>query len=511
MSIFIRQALLLLTSLLLFYSLIWHEANKDVLQVVFLSAFSWGLIITITQIMILFVFVKIRLFKTSIAFASIFLTGNFIFYVEGFSRDFLQASIAEQLLLTALFYVLSLLIFVSIRKDKKTYYGLQAIIIMGCLASLFWKDTTTTEAKHSDEVSQKLKVWKEIKLVKKPNIFVFIYDSLIPRKTAKMFLDYDPEYYESVEKHKGLIFENSFTQRVPTRPSLKAFMSLGDSNYKQGMITGKYDSPLAALFRNNGYSVITGTRQGYAMTRRGDAMVEQANYVDAYHYDKQERFSVSPFCLNLPKKGIFAYIERFYYFCSNSIKYLDTKQTRNGWPRQVLNITDAILKIEKPTISILYLYYPIGHTSADYNVNDLKMRDDYLKYFKNGSRFAAQHMEKLIDKITSKYPDSLILIWGDHGTFSGAGGYKNKAMEVLDRHQVFTALIGNKNICVQPEYLNDSDSEITSPAKVMLSIIRCLADEENIPNLSIGGREDHFHWVEKKYGIRIEDIVTIEQ
>ncbi len=123
MSYFIRQAFTLFTSLLLFYSLILHEANKDVLKVVYFSAFSWGLFITAIQIMILFILAKIKLLKTSIVFASMFLTANFVLYVEGFSRDFLQASFAQQLLLIAILYTLSLLIFVSMKKDKKTYYG----------------------------------------------------------------------------------------------------------------------------------------------------------------------------------------------------------------------------------------------------------------------------------------------------------------------------------------------------------------------------------------------------
>jgi hypothetical protein len=506
-SYFVRQTLLLLSSIILFYSLIWHQANKEVLQSVYYSAFGYGLFCTAVQILILFVLTKKKLYKTSILLVSIFITFNFIFYVESFSKEFIQSSLEVQIIFICLLQILSVFIIALIHKNTKAYYFIQSFIVVGFLVSIYSNSTNITGIKYGDVLNKKLESWKEIKFINKPNIYVVIYDSLIPKKTSIMFLEHEPEYYEIVNKYDGLIFENSFTQRIPTRPSLKMFMGLGSDDYDYGMITGLYDSPISTLFRNNDYSIITGTRQGYGIAAKNGAA--GGDYVDKYFYDNQERFSVSPICLNLPRNGIFSYVERFYFFCSTFKKVFEmSDQTREGWPLQVLRIIDDISKKETPIISILYLFDPIGHTSVEYNVNNAIMKDEYLKYFKNGASYAAQHLDKLITQIISNDPESFILIWGDHGTFAGEGGYKNSQMEILDRYQVFTALIGDKNICAQPEYFNDSGLEVTSPVKVMRSIISCISEEKTIDKSLFDDRENHFFEVFKKYGVRIKDIVN---
>ena len=95
-------------------------------------------------------------------------------------------------------------------------------------------------------------------------------------------------------------------------------MGLGNDDLPYGMINGQHDSPLASIFRNNGYKITTGTRQGYEIDQsyKSPKLQGSKSYIDEYHYDKQELFKASPMCINIPKSGVFSNFERFYYFCS---------------------------------------------------------------------------------------------------------------------------------------------------------------------------------------------------
>jgi hypothetical protein len=283
-------------------------------------------------------------------------------------------------------------------------------------------------------------------------------------------------------------------------------MGLGDDSLPYGMITGLYDSPLARIFRQNGYFVQIGTRQGYALsdkllTERGPS---KNKYIDRYFYDSDEMFSASPVCISSPSTGVFNAISRYYWFCQLASLMLQPKQQGlYSWPKKTLAEASR-LPSDRPVLTITYLYYPIGHTHADYEYNNLLMRESYRNYFNKASTYLTTHFQQYMTILQSRPSDAFVIVLGDHGTYAKQGNYKTNAEEVIDKYNVFTAVLKIGEPCHRISVPNGSLSAATSPTKQIVSIINCLKKDTDPPLLYQG---DHSEEISRVYGVTLEDIL----
>ncbi len=472
-SIVLFSGLILIVTQLFFLSLLWQNANDEMLKIVIASAYLYSLLIIIIQILLIYFISKLEQQYFTLIILAFILTLNLVFFVEGFNENFLKNLFFTQLFFILIIFLLSLIMLIMMFKNLVVCYSCIVILLISTLIIIIFRDNPIDD---KDVINSKLNdKLLGIKFDKKPDLFVLIYDSMISKKSAQQFLNVSPKYYNILRGGNIKVYKNSFVERIPTRPSLKVFMGLGNDELPYGMINGQKDSPLASIFRNNGYKIIIGTRQGYEINTsyKSAQLQNEKNFIDEYYYDKQEMYKASPICINIPKSGFFLKFERFYYFCSLFSWIFDKDQTLEGWPVQVKKIINRTHSIKEPTLTILYLYHPIGHTGLDYDAKNKKQKNNYRDYFIQSSEFLSSHLEEISNNIFSANKESFLLVFGDHGTFSGKGNYKDKYNEVLDKYGVFTALFGNEINCVSPELLED-ENRITSPTRVMISLIDCL-------------------------------------
>ena len=227
----------------------------------------------------------------------------------------------------------------------------------------------------------------------KPDIHILIYDSMVPKRPSLNAFGEVPQYYDTFAKQEMLIYENSFVERVPTRPSLK-FLALGDGNYPYEIIVGQSDSPLAKIFRQNGYDIRVGTRQGYSLARTAmranKGATKSDSFFQEYYYDDTAIFSSSPVCVSEIASGVFGYLKQHFWFCDLASRILQDSRELHGWPNKVLDKLRS-LGTETPLLTLNYIYYPIGHTYADYNYTNQADRESYRAYFKEASQYLSEH------------------------------------------------------------------------------------------------------------------------
>ena len=61
-----------------------------------------------------------------------------------------------------------------------------------------------------------------------------------------------------------------------------------------------------------------------------------------------------------------------------------------AWPRKVLFKLKS-LGSDRPALTLNYLYYPIGHTHADYDYKNEAARKSYEAYVNKASQYLSKH------------------------------------------------------------------------------------------------------------------------
>ena len=309
---------------------------------------------------------------------------------------------------------------------------------------------------------------KFVEFEKKPNVYIVLFDSLVPTSLMKKNLGAEKAAYHDVLEEHFLKFENFFVERVPSRPSLNRLLALDGKYYDKlnkakgnlqfRMFQGFAPSPLFQVFKANGYETNTLYNSRYFGKAQGP-------YIDNYLVNRD--FGACEFIeRNLKKYTLFG-------ICNFGTKYQPVPPV----DFLISNMAEG-LKRETPQIIVSYIYSP-GHTEKSYDHNDQQKRQNYLDEYLKNSNETADSLNKIITFLKKNDPSAILYLSGDHGPWQSRRVKYEDDPEffIQDRHAVFGGIFPKGN-CTE-SFSKPYTENFMTISQGSHMIIRCLTGGEN--------------------------------
>ncbi|MCF8493393.1 MAG: DUF2298 domain-containing protein [Sphingomonadaceae bacterium] len=340
--------------------------------------------------------------------------------------------------------------------------------------------------------ANQLAKWSAVRFEQRPNVHLISFDSMIPQSLAEKFLNVSNLPYVDAIHRAGnnRIIPNSFVARQGSWSVLNSVVTLDDKENFPGdeYLNGIKAGSLYEVFKANGYKIAT----GYA----GIYFGKHGQYLDQYDY--QDGLSAYRVALcKFQARLAFGWQVGHFGFCE-FLRQRDVRRQRDvglddlwlNWPRLV---EEAMPKRnEAPQLTLHYIYTPIGHTDANHRTGDQTLFASYRDRFTEGAARAGEVVYSIIERVRKDDPQSVIYIFGDHGTWlSRTISYdENPEFFVQDRYGVFAALPKTANKCSSPD-LTVYAKTYNTVGRTIASIIRCLAERPSEVDLAVNFIDDY--------------------
>ena len=304
-----------------------------------------------------------------------------------------------------------------------------------------------------------------------PNVYFLSFDALIPTDVVDFFLHLpEPAYSVYLKEHGFREVKNSFAVSVPTRPSLNTIAAV-DTNYCDrlgeeclGLVIGKHPSPLYTVFKKNGYETVFANHSNYFGNKRGP-------YLDRYIVEKFE------VCRYIPENWAFlgyCWLEK--HFSLNLLFKII-------YPGQSAESLIAKGIKTSPHFFMTYIFSPT-HVPRKYDTYNPTHFKYYRRVFQNNQIETVRLIETLIEAIKTRDPNSVVIIFGDHGAFISrswkqrqgkrdpAGIVWTEDLMILESHRV-ALFVYPKDFCV------DEISELYTLNQLGRSVAKCLSNGQD--------------------------------
>lgn len=309
---------------------------------------------------------------------------------------------------------------------------------------------------------------KLVEFKKKPNVYIVLFDSLVPTALMKKNVGAQRAAYHDVLDEHFMKFDNFFVERVPSRPSLNRLLALDSSYYNKlnkpkgdlqfRMFQGFAPSPLFQIFKANGYETNTLYNSRYFGKAQGP-------YIGNYLVNRD--FGACEFIERTLKKYT------LFGICNIGTKYKPLPAVDF-----LINNMSAGLKRDTPQIIVSYIYSP-GHTNKTYDHKDPAKRQAYLDEYLENSKETADSLSKIIAFLKENDPDAILYLSGDHGPWQSRRVKFSDDPEffVQDRHAVFGGIFPKGN-CAE-SFSKPYTENFMTISQGSHMIIRCLTQGEN--------------------------------
>jgi hypothetical protein len=351
---------------------------------------------------------------------------------------------------------------------------------------------------------------ENIKLVNRPNIYLLAFDSLIPPALAKKNIKNHNFKYIDFLNDNFFSFSKGVNLQVPTWHALNAVMRLDQQDYHRigGYFEGLEPSPLSIIAKNNGYKITAAYETNGAPP--SIKMEGVSSHIEKMITPEGFDLEVSTLCRDLGDNTLLSW--RLFGAC-DILKFLKEDYTGvfsifldsppNNWYDTISNSIIDIKKSE-PGIGFFYTYNPWGHTSSSYNHLNSDNRESFKQQFLASDSHFVNYMGKLRKTILSIDPNSIVVVFGDHGVWLSRGmtvDNNDPYFIYTDRHKVEIAVMQTKNNCSKKSELQKIDREFVTPSIVLMGIFDCLMDYQTplassilLPN--IGSHEDILKYIQ---------------
>ncbi|MCK5360568.1 MAG: hypothetical protein KAJ95_08065 [Gammaproteobacteria bacterium] len=449
-----------------------------------LSVFAYIASIILIEVLILF-FISLYSEKIFLFVLGLALTANILSLKLLFSKT-VQAIPDINLILSVAIPGLMVGVVLILLNRSKKIPGVKAVVISGIIFivipianaqyKIFKERHTQEEIDKSDEVLQQ---WSQLRFKEKPNIHLISIDSMIPLSILSEYLDISELPYEETLIASTLRKPISYSPRVPSNPSMNSIMQLDQAEAIMGYsyFAGRKPSVLTSIFASNDYEISTGFFNYY--------FGKKGSYIDSSLPSSDAEFKNTLLCLNEGK----TYVNqmRFFGICTvfggfssdfNPDKNMtETAFLVKAWPSQVLDVILQLSRKTRPQISFHYIYKPIGHTRNHFRHNNVEHRSEYKKYYLENAAKLNEFIKKLLSLISNSDPNSIVVIFGDHGALlsRGVSADDNPEFVYKDLHMIELAVVKTENRCSSDSAFHYSDSYAT-PSRVIAGIIRCLSE-----------------------------------
>jgi len=305
-----------------------------------------------------------------------------------------------------------------------------------------------------------------------PNVYFLSFDALIPTDVAKYFLHLpEPEYSVYLKERGFREVKNVFAVAFPTKPSLN-MMAAVDTNYCDRMgencldlVVGIHPSPLYSVFKKNGYET---------------TFIYRGNYFGNYKGPYLDRYIISDFfevCRFIPEKWAFL------GYCWLEWKIDLHRLFKITNPGRSIDALIASGKKTSPQFFMAYIYAP-SHAPSSYDTYDPRHFKIFQKNFRINQLLAVRHIETIFEAIKTRDPNSIVIVFGDHGAFISntwkkkqgepdpAGVVWTEDMMILERHRV-ALFVYPKDFCV------DEIRDSYTLNRLGRSVAKCLSNGQD--------------------------------
>ncbi len=439
--------------------------------------FLYGSIILLLQY---FIALKIKPYCKHINFyyglITLFFIANVLgFYLLSYGR-YIQSSLFGQfitmLIIGGVFYII-------IKYSEKWVFFITLLVVY----SLFIAGATSGKTKILDKINV-----KQIELpsnyipqsfIKKPNIYLLSFDSMMPYNIAQKFLNLQPsempEYFNILQQNEAVIIPNAFSYLPRTHGAFSSLLALdiewyntiygAQESYGGEMITGARWTPAYDIFDRNGYDLQMVYESDFFRSplRNGSKKV-------TYWY----KTSGEGFCKHID----IAY--SLWGYCAIKSVFVKYNNANNKIDNIYYDRLQAAAQSAKPTFTLAYTYHP-GHTALSHNGNDLEQVAKYKNKFMRRSKVAAQYLQNYIDIIRADDKDGIIIIFADHGAWVTRGidvdnipadSRYSKADIIQDRYGVLMAVLNPH--ASTPDNCQIAGKIVTTLPDMMHNLITCL-------------------------------------
>lgn len=309
---------------------------------------------------------------------------------------------------------------------------------------------------------------KTVEFKRKPNVYIILFDSLIPTSLMQKHLGAKRAAYHDVLDEHFMKFDNFFVERVPSRPSLNRLLALDSSYFNDlkklkgrmqfRMFQGFVPSPLFQVFKANGYETSTVYNSRYFGKAQGP-------YIDNYLVNRD--FGACEFIERKLKKYT------LFGMCNFKIKYSPIPPVNF-----LISSMSEGLKRNKPQILISYIYSP-GHTRKTYDHANINARQTYLEMYLDSSKETAESLNKIIAFLKKNDPDAILYLSGDHGPWQSrrVKYADDPTFFIQDRFAVFGGIFPKGN-CAE-SFSKPYMEKFMTTSQGTHMIIRCLTGGEN--------------------------------
>ncbi len=292
-----------------------------------------------------------------------------------------------------------------------------------------------------------------VEFEKKPNVYIVSLDALSPEAVAKKNIGVkNVPYADAFRRHNMRIIPNSFSERIPTKRALNLLLAM-DKDYfygvseDAGFVRNQVPNPTYEIFRRNGYKI-------------------QFIYGSSYFGDDRGRLDY----YGIAKAyGACKHVERKYGFMGYCLETVQektkefTKIHEYEYPQMLFDRIKETANSDEQWFTFASVYKP-GHAKNSTKYNKPEDWDEYRALFKKNSSEVVKTIDTLLNTIKENDPNSITIIFGDHGallTLGALNDYDGIAADatafnlddfpedspvsfeqvVQDRHGVLTALM----------------------------------------------------------------------
>ena len=312
---------------------------------------------------------------------------------------------------------------------------------------------------------------RQVSFQKAPNLYFISFDAIVPRSLLSKYLAVETTKFHDLVEAEMRRFPNFFATSVATAHSLNSLLALDVDVYasqrrelhKRGddpepfLFSGQNPSALLGILHNNGYETTSIYSDNYFGKHKGP-------YID--HYITFEKNTVC----NLLEAGM--QDVSFWGYCrffdgSNDLKNMLTVE-------QVTRVSSN----KGPQFALAHISIP-SHTGSSFRYGNMEQFERFRSKYIALCEEASRYLELIIRHLEDNDPNSILLVYGDHGPFVSRGlEIDNNPKFVVQDHYGVLGGVYPPHACA-PWFDEAMTHGYMTTLDAVHVILRCLSGGEN--------------------------------
>ncbi len=418
-------------------------------------------------------------------FIGLLFTINFYVLVLSISSEFTILQFSNKIKDIA---ISSIIIFLVTFIFISNYKILKILCFFYLFSNLFYFFNVYEKVISLTDGNNKINTFSKTNFSKKNNIYIYSFESLMPGSLIKKHFDiYDVAYMDVLKNEKLTIPKNNFADNISTLESINSTLYIDPVKWRQlndtikiSFFAGRSNAPLFKLLKNNGYKINT----GFYDTHFG----APGKFVDNYftfrsiNNDKENFLKYYPnFCqYKMPwyHFQVFGYCETITLLFN--IKDTDKKFTLDSFNNFIID------RIEATDIPNFNWYHIYSQTHPNHN------EKNFIKKYEEKFPETGKYIQRIIKNIKEKDPNSILIIFGDHGVMMNDFSTEEKIKEnikskyndldkfkIIDAYANQSAFLDYSNHCPGASK-NLTKNEFTTNTMIVNEFLLCFLNSDKI-------------------------------